>query len=105
MLVLTPAAVTVVNALTTGNGMSGDAGLRIALPDEGPPEGLTVQVVPGPAAEEQVLGANGVNVFLDQHAAAFLDDKILDAEVDEEGAAQLTIGPQTPENGLRVPPQ
>jgi iron-sulfur cluster assembly protein len=33
-------------------------------------------------------------VFLEPQAAAYLDDKVLDAQLDEQGKAQFTLGTQ-----------
>jgi iron-sulfur cluster assembly protein len=59
------------------------AGLRITrgvAPDG--QEGLALSVTDGPAAEDAVVEAEGTPVFLDQEAAALLDDKVLDARVE-----------------------
>lgn len=97
MLVLTPAAVAVVNTLTTAEGWPEGAGLRIS--SDAPVEGrLQVEVAPGPAAEDQVLTGSGARVFLDPDAASTLDDKVLDANIDEQGAAHFLLGAQTRDN-------
>jgi iron-sulfur cluster assembly protein len=60
------------------------AGLRIArgvAPDG--QEGLSLSVTSGPAPEDAVLEAEGTPVFLDQEAAGILDDKVLDARVED----------------------
>ncbi|KOX27491.1 hypothetical protein ADK67_13675 [Saccharothrix sp. NRRL B-16348] len=98
MLVLTPAAVAVVNTLTTAQGWSEDAGLRISAADA-PEEGrLQVELAPEPAAQDQVLADSGARVFLDPSAASTLDDKVLDADIDEQGAAHFVLGAQTNDN-------
>jgi iron-sulfur cluster assembly protein len=60
------------------------AGLRIArgvAPDG--QEGLALSVTGGPAPDDAVVEAEGTPVFLDQEAAAILDDKVLDANVED----------------------
>jgi len=60
------------------------AGLRIArgvAPDG--QEGLSLSVTSGPAPDDAVLEAEGTPVFLDQEAADILDDKVLDARVED----------------------
>lgn len=60
------------------------AGLRIArgtAPDG--QEGLSLSVADGPAPEDAVLEAEGTPVFLEREAAEMLDDKVLDARVEE----------------------
>jgi Fe-S cluster assembly iron-binding protein IscA len=92
MLVLTPAAVEVVNAITTVEGWPDGSGLRIATAAEASQEGgLLVEVVRGPAEHDQVLAATGARVFLEPEAASYLDDKVLNAEVDEQGGATFTL--------------
>jgi Fe-S cluster assembly iron-binding protein IscA len=96
MLVLTPTAVAVVNTLTTGEGRPNGAGLRISS-DTAPPEGgLQVDVTPGPAEHDQILAGSGARVFLDPHAASYLDDKVLDANIDDQGGAHFMLGAQNP---------
>ena len=58
------------------------AGLRIARgvsPDG--QEGLELSVAGGPAPDDAVTEAEGTPVFLESEAAAMLDDKVLDAQV------------------------
>jgi iron-sulfur cluster assembly protein len=60
------------------------AGLRIArgtTPDG--QEGLALSVAGAPAPDDAVVEAEGTPVFLDQEAAAMLDDKVLDARVQD----------------------
>ncbi|MCE7007026.1 iron-sulfur cluster biosynthesis protein [Kibdelosporangium philippinense] len=95
MLVLTPAAVAVVNDLTTALGRPEGAGLRIS-PDTAAPEGgLQVEITSRPAEHDQVLDTPSARVFVDPHAASYLDDKVLDANVDDRGAAYFMLGTQS----------
>jgi hypothetical protein len=41
-----------------------------------------------------VLEEDGARVFLEEIAADTLEDKILDAQVDDQGGVQFTIAPQ-----------
>ena len=52
--------------------------------------------VSGPGDTDQVIEAAGARVFLEPNAAAYLDDKVLDAQVDEQGKARFTLGTQGP---------
>jgi iron-sulfur cluster assembly protein len=45
---------------------------------------------------DQVIEAAGAHVYLEPQAAAYLDDKVLDAEVDPEGKAHFSLGLQGP---------
>ena len=98
MLVLTNAAAEVVKSVTSAPQLSQAAGLRIsssvAEPEE--PGALQVEAVPEPGAGDQVLEAAGARVFVAPQAAVFLDDKVLDAEVDGAGNARFSLGVQPP---------
>jgi Fe-S cluster assembly iron-binding protein IscA len=93
MLVLTPTAVAVVNNLTTATDRPEGAGLRISAENRGE-GGLLVEITPGPAENDQVLSGSGARVFLDPNAATYLDDKVLDANLDDEGGATFLLGTQ-----------
>ena len=43
-----------------------------------------------------VLEADGAHLYLEPKAAAYLEDKVLDAEVDEDGQAVFSLGVQDP---------
>ena len=95
MLVLTPAAVQVVKTVTTAPQAPEGAGLRIASSSAAQDAGaLQVTAAEGPSENDQVLENDGARVFLEPDAAAYLDDKVLDAQVDEQGAASFTLAQQ-----------
>ena len=96
MLVLTESAAEVVKALTATPDAPETAGLRIAssAANSANPGGLQVSAAPGPDANDQVLETDGAHVYLEPQAAAFLEDKVLDAEVDSEGKAHFSLGMQ-----------
>ena len=43
-----------------------------------------------PHENDQVIGAAGARVFLEPQAAAYLEDKVLDGQLDEQGNATST---------------
>jgi Fe-S cluster assembly iron-binding protein IscA len=90
MLALTENVTTLVNKLTAEDPQV--TGLRIAAEADG----QSLSVAPADAAqpEDQVVEQDGATVFLDQPAADLLDDKMLDAGVDEEGNIQFALGQQ-----------
>lgn len=96
MLVLTEAAAEVVKSVTSTPQIPDGAGLRIASSPSEPedPGALQVTAVAGPGENDQVIEAAGARVFLEPQAAAYLDDKVLDAQFDEQGNAQFTLGTQ-----------
>jgi iron-sulfur cluster assembly protein len=96
MLVLTQAAAEVVKSVTSSPQLSQAAGLRISssVADPGDASALQVEAVPAPGADDQVLEAAGAFVFVAPQAAGYLDDKVLDAAVDEVGNARFSIAVQ-----------
>ncbi|WP_327094785.1 hypothetical protein OIE68_32510 [Nocardia vinacea] len=92
MLLLTPTAIEAVRTITSAEGTPTDAGLRISA--TGGSETLQMAVAAGPDEQDQVLTAEGARVFLDQQAAAFLDDKILDTGLDPDGEGGFVLAPQ-----------
>jgi Fe-S cluster assembly iron-binding protein IscA len=55
---------------------------------------MQVTATPGPNENDQVVEAAGAHVYLEPQAAAYLEDKVLDAEVDSEGKAHFSLGMQ-----------
>ena len=95
MLVLTEAAAEVVKSVTETPQAPDGTGLRItqSAPEPGG-TGLELAAAAEPGAGDQILETGGARVFLDERAAAYLDDKVLDAEVDTQGKVRFTLGVQ-----------
>ncbi|HEX4832529.1 MAG TPA: Fe-S cluster assembly protein HesB [Trebonia sp.] len=98
MLVLTNAAAEVVKSVTSTPQAPQGAGLRIAsaIPEPRDPSSLQLTAAESPGDGDQVVEAAGARVFLEPHAAAYLSDKVLDAQFDEQGAAQFSLARQGP---------
>ena len=98
MLVLTEAAAEAVKALTSTPQAPEGFGLRIASSGQGAesPGELQVSAAPGPDENDQVIEAAGAHVYLEPQAAAFLEDKVLDAQIDTEGHTHFSLGVQGP---------
>ena len=98
MLVLTEAAAEVVKSVTDTPQAPDGTGLRITQSDTEPGggNGLQLSAAAEPGNDDQVVEIAGARVFLDPPAAAYLDDKVLDAEVDTEGKVRFTLGVQRP---------
>lgn len=99
MLLVTDAAADVVKSVLSTPQAPEGAGLRIASVAEAEepadPDTFQLTAVTGPAADDQVIVADGARVFLEPQAAEYLDDKVLDAQVDEEsGEARFSLAPQ-----------
>ena len=98
MLVLTEAAAEVVKSVTETPQAPNGTGLRITQsPQEpGAASALELAAAPEPGANDQIVEAAGARVFLDPQAAAYLEDKILDAQVDAQGQVRFMLGTQRP---------
>jgi len=96
MLTLSESAADVIRELSSQPGMPADAGLRIVpnAENSGGPS-FAVSVTAGPMPEDRVVESGQARVYLEQHVVAQLDDKVLDAEVDQRGAVAFRVSPQT----------
>jgi iron-sulfur cluster assembly protein len=67
-------------------------GIRIAPNSEDGSSGeLQMSIVDAPAAGDEVIESEGAQVFLEESASAFLEDKVLDATMTEDRAVQFEI--------------
>ena len=78
-LALTDHAVEAVRELLSSADQVETGGVRMAA--EG--DGLRLSIAPLPAEDDEVIDQQGARVFLEPQAAHLLDDKVLDARVDE----------------------
>lgn len=90
MLTLTPTASEAIRQLTD-QVPSEDAtpGVRIApgVASGGEGTALELSLVEAPESSDQTVEDHGATVYLEPEAAEFLEDKVLDAEVRDEGVA------------------
>jgi Fe-S cluster assembly iron-binding protein IscA len=92
MLTLTENASTILKQISTQT-EGEEAALRItAQPDDAGSFGIAPSEQPEPG--DQVVEQAGAKLYLESQAAEVLDDKILDAGVDEAGNVQFAIGQQ-----------
>lgn len=86
MLTLTPTAAEAVRRLVDNAPTETAEGLRIA-PGHATPEGtsLEITIVDGPEMDDHEVLESGAHVFLEPEVAEFMEDKVLDAEVEETG--------------------
>lgn len=90
MLTLTDSAVTAIRNLTAQPELPDETGLRIMSQDQGGPA-FQVTLAENPTDGDQVIETEGARVFLEPGAAVALDDKSLDAQVDDEGTVAFTL--------------
>ena len=93
MLTLTDSAVSAIRNLTSQPDLPDETGLRIMRQGEGAPS-FQLALAEGPAAGDQVVETGGARVFVEEGAAAALDDKALHAQVDEQGGLAFRISDQ-----------
>lgn len=86
MLMLTREAADAIKGLSEAPGAGG---LRISAP-EGTETELEANLAPGPDPSDQVVEAEGAQLFLTPEAADVLDDKVLDAEL-EGGSVRFAL--------------
>ncbi|MGH3091150.1 MAG: hypothetical protein ACRDOG_02285 [Gaiellaceae bacterium] len=96
MLALTQNAVEAIHAIkASSDEVPDEAGLRISAEatEEAEETSLHLAIVPAPAESDVVVEAEGEQIFLGPEVAGFLDDKVLDAQMDE-GRVNFAIAPQ-----------
>ena len=97
LLTLTDSAVEAVKHLVSSSDeFSETGGLRMVAEQTGMQTNIELSVVPLPAEDDEVIEEQGVRVFLEPEAAALLDDKVLDASVEQNQVA-FTIADQIEE--------
>jgi iron-sulfur cluster assembly protein len=93
VLTLTVNATTVIKSITGADVEPTDAGVRISQQDPAGAQ-LALNTAESPQPGDEVVEEQGARVFLDEGAAQSLDDKVLDASVDAQGAVEFTVIPQ-----------
>ena len=88
MLTLTENARDIVKRYTDHPETPQDAGLRITSTADAQ---LAVTTADEPKAGDQLVEQDGARVYLDADAAAQLDDKVLDAGIDDAGNVQFGL--------------
>jgi iron-sulfur cluster assembly protein len=94
LLALTDSAVEAVkNIVSSSDETFETSGLRVVAEPAGTQTTFQLSVVPLPAEDDEVIEEQGARVFLEQEAASLLDDKVLDATVEQNQVA-FTIADQ-----------
>ncbi len=82
MLEVTPEASEAIKILVSRSDLAQEGGVRIAARQvDDASATLDLSVVEGPSETDEVLGEPGGRLFIEEGAARFLDDKILDADL------------------------
>ena len=93
MLTLTENASIIVRDITHQPGLAETAGLRITS-EEAPEPTFAVSAAEAPEPGDQTVEQDGATVYLEPQTAEVLDDKVLDAGVDQAGNVQFSLGLQ-----------
>jgi iron-sulfur cluster assembly protein len=93
MLTLTDGAVSAIRTLTSKPELPEQSGLRLIAQDEGDGT-FQLTLVEGPVAGDQVVEEGGARVYVEPAAAAVLEDKALDAQVNEQGSVAFSVSDQ-----------
>jgi Fe-S cluster assembly iron-binding protein IscA len=89
MLTLTETASTLIRNLADQSVDAEDPGLRISADAE--VTTLTADLAPAPEPTDAVIVSDGARVFLEENAAEALADKVLDAQLEEDGTVRFAI--------------
>jgi Fe-S cluster assembly iron-binding protein IscA len=88
VLTVTHEASKAIRTLTDQTPEPDTAGLRISVEtDDGGAPQIALSLTGGPYPEDQVVDAEGAHVFVSESVAPLMDDKTLDANIQDEGVA------------------
>jgi iron-sulfur cluster assembly protein len=94
LLALTDSAVEAVKHIVSSSEEASETGgLRLVAEQVGTQTNFQLSVVPLPAEDDEVIEEQDARVFLEPEAASLLDDKVLDATVEQSKVA-FTIADQ-----------
>ena len=93
MLVLTENASAVITMIVDQSNLPAEGGVRIAGGADGR-QALNISTTEAPQASDQIVEDKGARLFLENSAADMLDDKVLDAQVDDKGEVQFLLAMQ-----------
>ena len=88
MLALTESAVDAVKRIVESSDEASEtAGLRLVAEQTGMEANLQLSVTRLPAEDDEVIEEEGARLFLEPAAASLLDDKVLDASIEQNRVA------------------
>ncbi len=93
MLTITDSAASAIRSLTSQPDLPDETGMRIMKRRDAAPS-FQMALTEGPAAGDQVVEEGGARVFLEAGVADALEDKALDAEMNEQGDLAFRISDQ-----------
>jgi len=94
VLALTDSAVQAVTHIVSSSDQDSETGgLRMVAEREGAQMNFQLSIAEMPAEDDEVVEEQGARVFLEPEAASLLDDKVLDANIEQDRVA-FTIADQ-----------
>jgi iron-sulfur cluster assembly protein len=93
VLTLTDRAADTIRALTSQPGVPSDAGLRMSM--QGSNEGRLALSLEGRQPDDAVIEDAGARVYVQQDAASAVEDRQLDAQLDDQGRASFVLCDQS----------
>ncbi len=85
MLAITQSAAEAIKRIVTSSPIAEDGGLRISLePLSNQTAKLELSLTESPQPGDSLVQKEGANIFVERAAATFLDDKVLDASMDQD---------------------
>jgi Fe-S cluster assembly iron-binding protein IscA len=96
MLTITETASEALEQITSSDELPDTAGVRIAYShgEDGRPA-LQLMLAAEPEPQDEVVAESSFSLFLEPQAAAALDDKVLDAQLDPTGRVGFVVAEQT----------
>lgn len=86
MLTISPDAAQAVKQVVNSAEAGQNGGIRLSLkPVDEQQAKLELSLATNPEPGDTQVEQEGANVYLDEQVASFLDDKILDAKIEDEG--------------------
>ena len=102
MLTITSNAAEAIRAIVDNTDVPEEGGIRISVARQnGAQASLELAISPAPLEGDEVLDAEGAHVFLDELAVLALDDKSLDAQIEE---GEISFGIVEREEDAPEPP-
>ena len=92
MLTMTDTAAEAVKTIVARVPQAADGGLRIR--DAGAETGFELSVAPAPEPDDTVVVTEGACVFLDTAASLALNDRVLDAQLEQDGTVRFALAAQ-----------
>ena len=89
MLTLTDRAAATIRTLTSQPGIPADTGLRMSLQDS--EAGTLALSLDSPQPDDAIIEDGGARVFVQRDAADIVEDRELDAELDDQGRASFML--------------